>query len=154
VFVRRALGVLEPERPALPVSEEVDPVDPQAQAANLGIEQLMHGPHGFFGSDGVQELGARLDAHCREVAAGGEADAGHLVVEAEAVLAPPVGSDPKGEIADRTRGRPLGFARPGPGVLEPGQQTLGQLGPPREVERVDAGRQLPQARLGKMRICD
>ncbi len=83
------------------------------------------------------------------MAAGGEADAGHLVVEAEAVLAPPVGSDPEGQITDLARGRPLGLARPGPAVLEAGQEALGQFGPAREVEGVDAGRQLPQPRLGR-----
>jgi len=114
----------------------------------------VHGPHRRLGSDGVQELGAGLDPHGREMAAGREADAGHLVIEAEAVLPPPVRSDPKGQITDRTRGRPLGLARPGPAVLEPGQETPGQLGPAREVQSVDAGRQLPQAGLRKMRICD
>jgi hypothetical protein len=90
----------------------------------------VHGPHRRLGSDAVQELGAGLDPNSREMAAGGEADAGHLVIEAEAVLAPPVRSDPKGQITDRTRGRPLGLTRPGPAVLEPGQETLGQLARP------------------------
>ena len=114
----------------------------------------MHGAHRRLGSDGVQELGAGLETHGREMAAGGEADAGHLVIEAEAVFAPPMRSDPESQITDRTRGWALCLAGPGTAVLEPGQETLGQFGPAREVEGVDPGRQLPQPRLGKMRICD
>ena len=142
------------EYPALPVGEEVDPVDPEAQLPQFGLEHFVQCRHRRLGSDGMQELGSGLDAHGREVAAGGEADASHVVVEAEAVLAPPVGSDPEGEIADLARGRTLGLGRPGPAVLEAGQEPLGQFGSAREVEGVDAGRQLPQSGLRKMRICD
>ena len=66
----------------------------------------------------------------------------------------PWGAIPKVRSPICTRGRPLGLGRPGPAVLEAGQETLGQLGPAREVEGVDTGRQLPQPGLRKMRICD
>jgi hypothetical protein len=93
-----------------------------------------------------------LDAYGREVAAGGEADAGHLVVEAEAVLAPAVGGDAEDEFADLARSGSLGLSRPGSAVLEPGEKALGQFGPPRQVEGVDTGRQLAQR--ANWRICD
>ena len=66
----------------------------------------------------------------------------------------PCGAIPKVRSPICTRGRALGFAGPGPAVLEAGQEALGQFGPAREVQGVDAGRQLPQPRLRKMRICD
>ena len=100
----------------------------------------------------MQELRSGLDAHGREMATGGEADTTHFVVEAEAVLAPPVRSDPEGQLTDLARGRTLGLARPGPAVLEAGQEPLGHFGSAREVKGVDAGRQLPQA--PNWRICD
>ncbi len=86
----------------------------------------------------MQELGPRLDAHRGEVAAGREADACHVVVEAEAVLAPPVRSDTEGVLADLTRRRTLCFGRPGPAVLEASQEPPWQLRSAREVEGVDA----------------
>ena len=96
------------------------------------------------GPDGVEELGPGLDAHGREVAAGREADARHVVVEAEAVLPPPVGSDAEGVLADLARRRTLGLGRPGPAVLEASQEPLRELGSAREVEGVDSRRQLPE----------
>jgi hypothetical protein len=93
----------------------------------------------------MKKLGPGLDAHGGEVAAGGEADARHVVVEAEAVLPPPIGSDAEGVLADLARCRSLGLGRPGPAILEAGEEPSRQLGSAREVEGVDPRRQLPKA---------
>jgi hypothetical protein len=95
----------------------------------------------------MEELGSRLDAHGGEVTAGREADARHVVVEAEAVLAPPVGSDAEGVLADLARCGSFRLDRPGPAILETGQEPLRELRSAREVEGVDTRRQLPEPGL-------
>jgi len=147
-----SVGVVEPEGSPLPIGEEVDPVHPEAQMAQFGIEHLVQRRHGRLGADGMKELRAGLDTHRRQMTAGGEADAGHLVVEAEAVLAPAIGRDAEDDLADLTGVWPLGLAGPRPAVLEAGEEPLGQFGAAREIEGVDAGRQLAQT--ANWRICD
>jgi len=69
-----------------------------------------------------------------------------------AVLAPAMGRDAEDDLADLTGGWPLGLAGPRPAVLEAGEEPLGQFGAAREIEGVDAGRQLAQT--ANWRICD
>jgi hypothetical protein len=92
----------------------------------------------------MEELGPGLDAHGREVAAGREADARHVVVKTEAVLPPPMGSNAEGVLADLARGRSLRLGSPSPAILEPGQESLREFGSAREVQGVDSRRQLAQ----------
>ena len=139
------LSIVEVERPALPVGEEIDlPVDPEAQLPQFGFEHFAQCCHRRRGPDGVEELGPGLDAQGGKVAAGRDADARHVVVEAEPVLPPPVGSDAEGALADPARSRSLGLGRPGSAVFEAGQEPLRKLGPTREVEGVDPRGQLPR----------
>ena len=90
------LSIVEVERPALPVGEEIDlPVDPEAQLPQFGFEHFAQCCHRRRGPDGVEELGPGLDAQGGKVAAGRDADARHVVVEAEPVLPHPWGAMPK-----------------------------------------------------------
>ena len=142
-----AVGIVESERPALPVGEEVDPVDPETQLPQFGFEYFPQCRHGLPGANGMEEFRPRLHTHGGEVAAGREADAGHVVVEAEAVLPPPVRSDAEGVLADLARRRTFGLGGPGPAVLESGQEPPREFGSAREVEGVDSRRQLPEPGL-------
>ena len=113
----------------------------------FGLEELPQGRHRRLGPTAWRNSDRGWTRTVGKVAAGGEADAGHRVVEAEAVLAPAVGGDAEEVLAELARGRPLRLGGPRPAVLEAGQEPLGQLGPGREVEGVDAGGQLPEPRL-------
>ncbi|MGP0029767.1 MAG: hypothetical protein ACLPVF_04600 [Acidimicrobiales bacterium] len=116
------------------------------------IEDLLQCGHRGLGADGVQELGARLDAHRREVATGGDADAGHRMLEAEAVLAPAVWGDAEDELAELEGRRALRLAGPRSTILEAIQKSFGYFRPSGHVEGVDSGRQLAQR--PNWRICD
>ncbi len=115
-------------------------------------EDLLQCGHRGLGADGVQQLGARLDPHRREVATGGNADAGHRMLEAEGVLAPAVRGDSEDELAKLEGRRALRLAGPRSTVLEALQKSFGYLSPSGQVERVDTGGQLAQG--PNWRICD
>ena len=108
------------------------------------VEYVPQRRHGRRGTDGMEEFRPGLDTHGREVAAGREADARHVVVKTEAVLSPPMGSDAEGVLADLARRRSLRLGSPSPAILETSQESLREFGSASEVQGVDSRRQLAQ----------
>ncbi len=124
------------------VHEEVEARDAQDQSFNERSDQVAEMSHRFFGSDRMEELGPGLDPHRGQPAAGREPDPPRLVVEAVAVLAPAVGSEPEREgtqLEGDGHRHPVGEH---PLLFEPGQEALGEVAVTGEVEGVNAGGQL------------
>jgi hypothetical protein len=90
-------AILAAERHHLEVAEEVEAGHAEPEAVDDGTKELLEVAHRGRRSEGVEELGPGLDPDLRELGARGEADAPRFVVEAEAVLAPPVRGKPEGQ---------------------------------------------------------
>ena len=149
-----ALGVVECEMPALPVGEEVDPVDPEAQRGPVRYRAIRARPSPP--PRVRRRAGTRNGAGPAPSGDGGwwRSRCGPSRDRGRSGTCPIRGERSRRSDHRSAGGRPLGFDGPGPAVLEAGQEALGQFGPAREVQSVDAGRQLPQSGLRKMRICD
>ena len=141
------------------VHEEVKARDAQDQSFNERSHQVGEMSDRFFRPNRMEELGPGLDPHRGQPAAGREPDPPRLVVEAVAVLAPAVGSEPQRQWSQHEGNGHRHSVGEAPLLLELGQEALGEVAVPREVEGVDARGHLLQDRSvfmsrRYMHICD
>src|SRR5579884_267413 len=110
--------VLEAQVPALEIGVQVDATDREAQLTALSEQQGMEPLDGAGGAGSVEEGAAELNSDRKSVVGRGEADPAVRMVEAVAVLAPPMRCEIElvaAEVERNRHGRPL---RQLPAVLE------------------------------------
>ena len=126
------------QRHAFHVQEQIEARDAKDHSFNERSQELVEMVHGFLRSDRLEELGPRLNPHRGQSAARRKADAPDLVVQAEAVLAPPVGGQAEDEVAQLKGHGPRRPVGENALLLQAGQEALGEAPVTREVEGIDS----------------
>lgn len=106
------------------------------------LADVLEEPKGDPRAEAVEELGSRLHTERGQSLGGRDPDPPSLVIEAVAVLPEGMRSHPERLTVDQDRRRRLRLRSRRPALLQVGDESRGQVGPARQVQRIDTRDQL------------